>query len=283
LILKSYLKVKPTHSDFRIEENEIGLWSSNYDSILSSLGQPEDIKLDYAPNQVVELKDKNILISSYENKHLALHDPDFKLIRKIDKISGKLIQPYGLDVSSDGHIFMTNTIDTSIYKLNSEFELVQVYKGANDEEYKNICIYKDKLYAAVGVGIDVMSLDLELISSHDLRPKGWPFRIKIADDRACVLLETDEPNKRHTAVCFYSLPKFDLITSIDYSGPMLVHHGMFYIYYDSCFYAYDQDGELVDLKATVYRQPEYADDGMSLIRNQLFICLPDGLCKLSFN
>jgi hypothetical protein len=72
-----------------MEENQIGSFSSNYDSILSSLGQPEDIKLDYEPNQVVELKDKNILISFFDGMHLALHDPDFKLIRKINQISGK--------------------------------------------------------------------------------------------------------------------------------------------------------------------------------------------------
>ncbi len=232
--------------------------------------------MDYEPNQVVELKDKNILISCYEGMHLALHDPDFKLIRKINQISGKLIRPDELDVSEDGHIFMTNT-DQSISKLSSGFELVKVYKYPNVKRHDiiSICIYKDKLYAAVPDRIDVMSLDFKLISSHYL--EGSPQQIKIADDRACVISCI---NKEFTT-CFYSLPKFDLITSMAVYGSIVVHDGMFYIYdCDSGFYAFNQIGELVDHKAKVYGEPY----GMSsLIRDQFLIYLPDGLCKLSFN
>jgi hypothetical protein len=90
----------------------------------SCLGRSAEIELDYAPSHVVELKDKNILINCCNDENLALHDPDFKLIRIIDKISGKLIQPHGLDVSGNGHIIMINRFDESIYKLYSELELV---------------------------------------------------------------------------------------------------------------------------------------------------------------
>jgi hypothetical protein len=170
---------------------------------------------------------------------------------------------------------MTDWFNKSINKLSSGFELAKVYKEPNDEQYRNICIYKDKLYATVANRIDVMSLDLELISSHVL--EGRPYLIRIADDTACVILcKNDETD----ITCFYSLPKFDLITSMVLYGSIVVHDGMFYIYdSDSGFYAFDQNGELVDHKATVYGGPA----GMSLIRNQFLIYLPEGLCKLKFN
>jgi hypothetical protein len=73
-----------------LEEDSIGSFSCNIDDYIDKnlidiveTGKPEYIELDYIPNCIVELKNKNILVGSFDDNLLALYDSEFKLIRKI--------------------------------------------------------------------------------------------------------------------------------------------------------------------------------------------------------
>ena len=85
---------------FVLDEDFVGSFSCNIDdyndkSLIDVIerGKPEYIDLDCDPQCIVELKNKNILVGSWNDELLALYDSDFKLIRKITEIDGEIICP----------------------------------------------------------------------------------------------------------------------------------------------------------------------------------------------
>jgi DNA-binding beta-propeller fold protein YncE len=75
---------------------------------------------------LVELKNKNILVGSLDDFLLALYDSEFKLIRKITEINHVYMYPHGLACDPDGNVYFTNGHDRSLYKLDSELNFIKL-------------------------------------------------------------------------------------------------------------------------------------------------------------
>ena len=85
----------------------------------------EHIKIDYQPHYLLVLKNGNILIGSYVDDCLLLYDPNFELIRKVDKINDSKIATFSLtcDVSNEA-IFVSHGYENALIKLDSELNWI---------------------------------------------------------------------------------------------------------------------------------------------------------------
>ncbi len=176
LVLYVYIEFIIFQVQFETNEKFVldGSFSCNIDDYIDKslidileTGKPEYFKFDSKPNRIVELKNKNILVSSCRYDLLALHDSELKLIRTIKEINNEEIQPFGLACDQNGNIYFTNVRDHSLFKLDSELKSIQSIKcGCYD-----ITIYKDKIYAfnILDKCIRVYSLDLDLISEQHFK------------------------------------------------------------------------------------------------------------------
>ncbi len=224
--------------------------------------------MDCKPTEIVGLKDGNILVGSWRDKCLSLYSRDFNLIQKMHQISGykySTIAPRALACCDYGNIFI-NAENFTIVKLSPNLEFSKSTQQSDDRFYTDICIYENKIYACVLdlKRVDVLSLDLEIISSHYLEHE--PNRIRISNATACVLVKT---NGKLQKTCFYRLPSFELVRMYDKCHLILSHNHQFFTLDNDFLKSFNENGRLVDQKHTNYG---YAN-GISIIGDKMFICL----------
>jgi hypothetical protein len=281
-----------------ITEDHIGSFHCNYGSLLDNyLGKLSDfdsecIQLQYQPHNIIELGNKNIVVSSYDNNLLALYDPSFNLIRKLTEIQSDRfygdeypptspeIKPDGLACSVDGDVFMTSWSQDTLYKLNSQLEVVKSHLSDYQDYYTDIDVYEDRLYACVNIKdrIDVFDLNLKPVSKHYIGV--LPFQIKVIKDRACVrIIDSNSQFKTY----FYRLPSFELITKSYIYGPMFVHDDVFYVnnHDGSSLTAFDKNGHTIGEKKTDYEPTDYNHGrGMNYIGGHLLVCSNQKIYKI---
>jgi hypothetical protein len=289
----NHMQVTPTGSALPqssltlMNRNASALVTSPSPSILNKLGEPKYIDLDYEPFRVLELNDGNILVGSFDDKILGLHDSNFKLIRKISEIWHDStpwliydnIQHTGLDNSANGDVYIK--VNKCVNKLNKDFVVVKS-SPQRDTHIRDIHVHKDRLYACYDNSrtVDVFNLDLELVSTHVL--DFTPIQIRVMEAKACVNV-ADANGVSKTA--FYKLPSFELISEFTKFGPILAHRGIFYVYHNNAgFTAFDKNGAVIDTKQTNYvGRLKYWNVGMSIVQNKLMICMKKQICKIQIN
>ncbi len=265
------------NKDFDITLNHIGSISCNFDA--DEPAYFELVKLDYTPNHLIQLNDSNILLSCIKNQFFALHDSNLKFIRKIKKIDGVRIKPYGLAQSTEGNLFISSSnFRSTIYKLDCKFQVIK-FQIAKNKQFGYIHVYGDLLYACLTnqKQINVFNLDLELVSAHQL--EYHPLQIKVTKDRACVLT-VDAKKIRRTY--FYKLPSFEVVSKINEHGALLVHQDKFYIYgtQNNIHTAYDKNGDIIDRKLNekFSKIKKYPVRVWDIIGNKLFFCIDKQIC-----
>jgi hypothetical protein len=257
----------------------LGTIDCNFDNILNKLNQSEYIQLDFQPSQIVQMNTRDILISSFDDDLLALYDADFNFMRKIHKINGENISPTGLACDKIGNIFMGNGFDGSLIKVNNKFELV--CQTGENKDYGDIHIHNDRLYVCERTtnAIEVLSLDLEHMAVYPLDYE--PCQTRIINDTVCVLLKVTDDL---FFTSFYKSPSFELIAQTGYSGTILAHDKMFYIYKDTGFMVFGQTGEFIDKKKTNFENQKYCEDGIIMIDDVIYVCIDDKkLCKIKIS
>jgi hypothetical protein len=273
------LEFAPNDDSF-INDDQIGRIYYSYDNILRKLRNPEYVDLDYQPVEVTELSNKNILIASSNNeKFLELRDRDLKPIRRINQINGEDFKMFAIEPDSDGHVYATNYLSKSIYKLTSEFALINSYTQPNKHYYDGVSVFEDRLYACMPdlKRVEVFSLALELLESHQIKHK--PSRIRITKDRACVvyLLEDYDDEDEGPSSGFYTLPDFEPVMEVDQLGAIIAHRDLFYMYMNKVISVYDGNGRLTDRRSIEINSSLDLCCSITIASGKFLICLRNKL------
>jgi hypothetical protein len=239
--------------------------------------------LDYTPHHIFKLKNKNILVGSWDDKLFALYDSEFKLIRKIREIDHQIQMPPNILVSDQaGNLYLTNEYDGTLCKVDSELNLIKSIDFIYN--WPDITIHKNKIYACGDKFVRVYSLDLDMVSDHYF--EDMPVRIRITADRACIQFRRKTDKDASTWITrFYKLPSFELVIEHDLAGPILAHDASFYLYHenDTGFTLFDKNGKIVKKIEKFFGKTMHCNSGMSFFNNALYICLTDGkrICKIA--
>jgi hypothetical protein len=204
--------------------------------------KPIYIQLDFEPDHMIETKNKNILLSSYSGRFLALFDSEFKFIRKITEINNEELNPWAIACDESGNIYVTNDGNSSLNKLDSELNLLKSIID-DDDMFTDFTIYKNNIYACMNKSIQVYCLDLNKVCEFIV--KGNPDHIKIGNNTACICFETKTENDVYSySTRFYKLPSFELLIEHNVKGPILVHNSMFHVYNWPNLIVFDINGNL---------------------------------------
>jgi hypothetical protein len=269
------------NDDLEISDDFVGSFYCNYDyvhkfDIFKSLSAqiPEYITVDYSPSQISQLKDGNILISSYKDKLLAMYDNEFNLIRRTTKINNESFQVDGLTRDSNGNIFIINDLKKTIDLLDNELRLIKSIKQPSGGYYSDIFVYDDKLYACVPAlkRIDTLSCTLEVVAESS-RLDVVPYQIRVMNKVACVLAN-------YSKIYFFDISSFQVIAKYDECGSILAYNQAFYVYHDTGFILFDQNGNFVERKSVDFGRRKQMCAGISVINNKLLICLDQKICKI---
>jgi hypothetical protein len=269
----------PNEHAEKISEDSIGSIYCNYESLISKLDEQNHVELDYQPFRVLQLKNKNTLIGSFNDNLIRIYDYEFNLIRKYDQINGQTVQPGGLTSDMNGNIFVVNCLNATINKLDSQFGFMKSFREPNNQIYTDIHAYHDRLYACTTLlkTIAVFNLDLEPVSIHYL--DYVPFQIRVLKNRACVIVKD---NKKNWNTYMYKLPDFEIIAKDIESGSILAHNDMFYIHTRNELRIFDKNGKFIDKRLKSFGKKQYYLNvglEMAIDHEQLSICLDKAICR----
>jgi hypothetical protein len=265
------------NTNFDLNEQSIGSIFCSYNYQVDRFNRPEAfepkyVKLDYQPNHVIDLDNKNILVSSFVDRKLRLYDSDFKLIQDIHKINDVDIVPCGLASDSSGNIFLANSLDGTLIKLDRDLRFLKSTFNSYNIPYSDIQVYKNKIYASTYClkQVDVLTTELVLVSSFHLDHE--PSQMRISNDTACILVSNEQSEKN---TFFYSLPDFKVIGKYGKSGPIMNFRNFFYVYEHSDVNIIDKYGKHVHKFNNPFKKTVVNLHVTRYFKDKIFYCLLD--------
>jgi hypothetical protein len=229
---------------------------------MNSTINPKRKTFEFAPHDIIQLPNKNILISTTDS--LALFNENFEVLIESKSFEGKM-DNFVMTNDLLGDIFIKSLTTKYMARLSEDLEvkkLREINCGCND-----ITFYDDQLYAcSKSRAVTVFTRELKASKHHMVN--GIPLHMKIAKDVACVQVEmkASQPD-----IQLYKLPRFDFIGSLCKSGTIMEHKGLFYILSSTqpslcVFNAEKQVSEML---------VNFRSDKLSVIKNTLVYCIKD--------
>jgi hypothetical protein len=235
-------------------------------------------KLSISPTDLIRLQNGNYLVYSYDDTLIIEYDTKFSFIREIRTINNNPIEPNGLICDDCFNVYVMNSTNNTIYKLNSKLDFVKSFESKRISSYRDIYYYDEKIYAITynSKEIDTMTLDLELIKSNTLNI--FPSKICILEDVMCVV-GSDNDYKTY----FYKLSSFRKLSEYDGTGLIMPYY-KYFLRYSNNFSVFDKNGRLIKEFPLSCGNIKYTDDGMCLMNKKLFLCLQENvIAELKFN
>ena len=224
---------------------------------LLKIENKEYIELDYYPIHLTVISNNRLLVLNYFNDNeedytqcITLHDQNYNLIQKIEKINGETLLDLGeIAINQEkGELYLLDKNNDRIIVTDMELDFIKYFDCVDHGDEFDlplaICFKNENLYVCDSGNkrIQIFDSDLEYIESLEL---GFsPYRVQTSNSMLAVTSDD--------GIYFYDLSSLDFQNKFDnefkYIPSISETDSMFY-YFDcetkefSCF---DQNGNLIE-------------------------------------
>jgi hypothetical protein len=183
-----------------IKETNVVLKNSEY----------KKIDLSARPLDLIVLPNNLLLSADYLEKSFSFYDENFNLVKRVNKIGNKKIEPYSITTNNKNYIYTADLVDHQIIMMDFELNEIKSFgsKGSSNSQFDVPCgiVYiNDHLYVCDynNKRIQVLSADLEFVRSIMLCYNPWLIS---ASDKTLCVSRGDLPG----GVYFYDIGKLKL-------------------------------------------------------------------------
>ena len=194
------------------------------------------------PNQL-------LLVANPVQKNLTLHNPHLSLIKTIEKIDYRAIQPRYLSTDNKNKIFISQSDHHKVTVTNLDMKMIKEIGSKGDSNYQfnyplGVFYSDGSIYVCDGENKRIQKFNDNLTFQASFKVDFKPLSLRIINNYACIRSNSED------FVFFYSLQPLRLINKISIYGHSAIYSTQFWFYvFDSEtkeLNCYDVMGTLVD-------------------------------------
>lgn len=186
------------------------------------------LNLKIKPKDLCVLSNKYLLAANYDSNNLTMYDTEFNLVKTINRINNREIQPGYITSNKIDKIYICERHHNRIVMTDFDFNFIRQIgsKGVNNDQFNFPCgiLYdNNSVYVCDSKNKRLQKFDSDLGFQKSYSLDFEPWKLRITNSVACIV------QNKYGYIYFYDLNSFQLLTKHRGSNSAIL--GL-----DYCFY-----------------------------------------------